>query len=190
MRIEDRPLVEFHLGEMALEQGFQLKIRGNTAAENEWIISEWVFLFSNRPNHFFKRTKKSLTYGEKQFLHWHHPCPCEGSLLGSWTHFQALYGHTPRCACKAKGLWRTIRGDVLQSSGLPWLIARCHQSASNPAFYYTVMSLGHATTAVQQTLYNSPCQWTNKVPKEKKRKTVNFRQILYETLQVKGYLQT
>ena len=46
-----------------------------------------------------------LTYGEKQFLHWHHPCPCVGSLWGSWTHFQVLYDRRPQCACKERSLF-------------------------------------------------------------------------------------
>ena len=37
--VEDRPLVELHLGEVALKQGFQLKIRGNTEGTEQCMHS-------------------------------------------------------------------------------------------------------------------------------------------------------
>lgn len=39
MWVEDGSLVELHLGEVALEQGFQLKIRGNTGRRREKAFS-------------------------------------------------------------------------------------------------------------------------------------------------------
>lgn len=45
MWIQDRPLVKLHLGEVPLEQGFQLKIRGNTSTQKkrgEGSVRVWV----------------------------------------------------------------------------------------------------------------------------------------------------
>lgn len=47
MWVKNRSLVEFHLSEVTFEQGFQLKIRGNTKTqENRWNLQYLcVFIF-------------------------------------------------------------------------------------------------------------------------------------------------
>ncbi len=54
MRVEDRSLIEFHLSEVTFEQGFQLKIRGNTRVwqkkkkkDRKRVTNEEEYFFEN-----------------------------------------------------------------------------------------------------------------------------------------------
>lgn len=71
VRIEHRSLVELYLRKMAFEQGFQLKIRGNTGTQGRH-LSVHEGTLPIRLAFFFlghRAQIRELTYGEKQFLH-------------------------------------------------------------------------------------------------------------------------